>query len=62
MEGRTAVASAERCPSCNTTMYRDQEKYYSAGTEVVYLCRNDSCPTYVKSGNRQKVKAFIDKK
>jgi hypothetical protein len=56
------VASAERCPSCNATMYRDQEKYYSAGTEVVYLCRNDLCPTYVKSGNRQKAKDFIDKK
>lgn len=45
-------------------MYANQEKYYPAGTEVVYMCRNDTCPTYVKSNHRhrEQLKKFVDNK
>ena len=43
-------------------MYANQERYHSAGTEVVYVCRYDLCPTYVKSGRRyrEQLKKFVD--
>ena len=45
-------------------MYADKEKYYPAGTEVVYVCLNNKCPTYEKSGgrNREQLKKFVDSK
>lgn len=56
------MAPVEKCPSCRTVMYADQERYNPAGTEVVYVCRADLCPTYVKSGKRyrEKLKKFVD--
>lgn len=58
------MAPVERCPSCRQVMYADKEKYYPAGTEVVYLCRNNTCPTYVKSNqrHREQLKKFVDNK
>lgn len=58
------MAPTQKCPSCPMTMYADKEKYYPAGTEVVYVCRNNECPTYKKSGlrHREQLKKFIDDK
>jgi hypothetical protein len=58
------MAPTEYCPSCGEAMYADQERYLPAGTEVVYVCRNTTCPTYVQSDNQypEKVKKFIDNK
>jgi hypothetical protein len=55
------VAPTERCPACRQVMYAQDEHYKPQGTDVVYVCRNGSCPTYVKSGNRypEKIKKFV---
>jgi hypothetical protein len=58
------MAPTEYCPTCGIVMYADEEKYYPAGTEVVYVCRNPKCPTFVQSDNRypEKLKKFFDNK
>ena len=61
-KGIEKMAPAEKCPSCRQVMYANQERYQPAGTEVVYVCRYDLCPTYVKSGrrHREQLKKFVD--
>jgi hypothetical protein len=57
------MAPTQYCPSCQEVMYAE-EKYYPAGTEVVYVCRNRRCPTFVQSDYQypEKLKKFIDNK
>lgn len=56
-----SMAPVEKCPTCKTVMYADVEKYMEKGTDVTYVCRNNQCPTYVKSGNKypEKLKKFV---
>jgi hypothetical protein len=55
------MAPVERCPSCRQVMYAQDERYMPKGTEVVYVCRNGSCPTMQKTGGRypEKLKKFV---
>jgi hypothetical protein len=46
------MARGMKCPSCGAPMYAQEEKYYPAGTEVVYECVDKSC--------RNRVKVFED--
>jgi hypothetical protein len=46
------MARGKKCPNCSLTMYARDERYEPKGTYVTYVCRNDSCPNYVKSNRR----------
>jgi hypothetical protein len=48
------MAKGRTCPQCGNIMYAQEEKYYPAGTEVVYLCTNVKCLGF-------KIKVFEDK-
>jgi len=46
-----------KCKVCNQGMYAGDEKYEPKGTWVTYICRNDNCSNYKRSGHR-----FMEKK
>lgn len=55
------MAPTQKCTTCQKTMYADTEDYQAKGTYVTYVCRNNDCQTYIKSGRkfREKLKKFV---
>lgn len=49
------------CSVCHQRMYAGDEKYEPKGTWVTYICRNDNCPNYKRSGYRFQEKKFESK-
>jgi hypothetical protein len=51
------MGRGSECSVCKQGMYAGAEKYEQKGTWVTYICRNDDCPNYKRSGLR-----FMEKK
>lgn len=50
-----------KCRVCGQGMYAGNEKYEPKGTYVTYICRNDNCDNYKRSGRRLEEKVFEGK-
>lgn len=55
------MAKGKRCPVCNQPMAAEDQKHEPQGTWIVYVCRNNYCPRFKRSGYPEKEKVFEPK-